>query len=176
MLQLHKPGSRGLADRRLQERLQPSLLDRLTDDDPGSGKEVRDERAIDTRRLKEILQRDLSWLLNTSNMGNALDAERYPWAARSVLNYGVDVVEGSFASEDRAVLIKEAIERAIIHFEPRISKQNLRVVLRSEENARETIISFDIRADMWAKPIPQNLYLRSEVDLITGALELTSTG
>lgn len=165
-----------MADRRLQERLQPSLLDRLTDDHPGEQSETRDERAIDARRLREILQRDLAWLLNTSNLDDEIDAERYPEAAASVLNYGVHEVSGIYSTERRAVLIRDAITAAVSAFEPRIHAGTLAVLLRSEENARETVISFDIRADMWAQPIPQNLYLRSEVDLTTGALRLEATG
>ena len=165
-----------MADRRLQERLQPSLLDRLTDDAPGETREARDERAIDTRRLREILQRDLSWLLNTSNLETEIDPERYPHAAASVLNYGVEEVSGSYSTERRAALIRDAIEAAVAAFEPRIRAGTLSVLLRTRENARETVITFDISADMWAQPLPQNLYLRSEVDLTTGALSLETAG
>ena len=45
----------------MSERLQPSLLDRLTDEEPTSQVESRDARVIDIRRLREIVQRDLSW-------------------------------------------------------------------------------------------------------------------
>ena len=56
-----------MADKNIAERLQPSLLDRLTDDAPGDLQEARDMRVIDIRRLREIVQRDLSFLLNTNN-------------------------------------------------------------------------------------------------------------
>lgn len=51
----------------MSERLQPSLLDRLTDDDPTNPREGREARVIDIRRLRDIIQRDLGWLLNTTN-------------------------------------------------------------------------------------------------------------
>ena len=51
----------------MSERLQPSLLDRLTDDDATNAAESREARVIDIRRLRDIVQRDLSWLLNTNN-------------------------------------------------------------------------------------------------------------
>lgn len=187
-----------MADRRLEERLQPSLLDRLTDDNPGDQTETRDDRAIDAKRLRDILRRDLSWLLNTTNLeaelgsehsaeaarleANAgsqvtfLDPDEFPQAARSVLNFGVRAVSGSFATERRAAEIRTAIADAISEFEPRVSAGTLDVVLRSEGNARETVITFDIRADMWAQPVPLDLYLRSEVDLTTGNLTLESRG
>ncbi|ARE41176.1 hypothetical protein RGUI_3035 [Rhodovulum sp. P5] len=165
-----------MADRRLQERLQPSLLDRLTDDAPGDLKEKRDDRVIDARRLRDILQRDLSWLLNTSNLQSEIDPELFPQASVSVVNYGIEEVAGTYSTERRAVLLQDAIEQAIQVYEPRIRRGTLSVLLHSEENARETLVTFDIRADMWAQPLPQSVYLRSEVDLTTGAVTLESTG
>ena len=64
-----------MADKTISERLQPSLLDRLTDKEPGQLKETRDFRVIDLSRLREIIQRDLSWLLNTNNIESSLDPE-----------------------------------------------------------------------------------------------------
>lgn len=185
-----------MADRRLAERLQPSLLDRLTDETPGTASEARDDRVIDKRELLTILRRDLGWLLNTTNLEQEtapdgrgsgvpldhhgrlvhLDPDAHPNVATSVLNYGVRPVSGTFATQRRAEEIRDAIEEAIDVFEPRVSKGSLHVVLRGAQNARDTIITFDIRAEMWAQPYPENLYLRSEVDLTTGALTLESAG
>lgn len=161
-----------MADRMMAERLQPSLLDRLTDDDPTNPSESRDMRVIDIRRLREIVQRDLSWLLNTNNSETWIDPERYPLSARSVLNYGVREVAGDFAAKERAQLIRKSIALAIECFEPRIRKGSAQVEIRSENVARQTVISFDIRADMWAEPIPIELYLRSSVDVTTGEVSL----
>ena len=52
---------------RNEERLQPSLLDRLTDNAPGDVKESRDDRVIDLRRLREIVQDRKSTRLNSSH-------------------------------------------------------------------------------------------------------------
>ena len=52
-----------MADKTLTERLQPSLLDRLTDLEPEAKTESRDSRVINIRRLREIIRRDLAWLL-----------------------------------------------------------------------------------------------------------------
>ena len=165
-----------MADRMMAERLQPSLLDRLTDDDPTNPSESRDMRVIDIRRLREIVQRDLSWLLNTNNSETWINAERYPLTAKSVLNYGVREVAGDFAAKDRANLIRKSIASAIETYEPRIRRGSAQVEIRSENIARQTIISFDIRADMWAEPIPIELYLRSSVDVTTGEVSLERAG
>lgn len=157
-----------MADKTLAERLQPSLLDRLTDNAPGELKESRDTRVIDVVRLREIIQRDLSWLLNTSNIENTFDPEVYPHVARSVLNYGLSEVSGTYSTSQRAELIRRSIERAIAAHEPRIIDGSVDVTLTTEDNGSDMMVSLNIRADMWAQPLPLELYLRSQVDVTTG--------
>ncbi len=43
-----------------KERLQLSLLDRLSDDEPDKLSESRDKRVITVSRLKQLVQRDLA--------------------------------------------------------------------------------------------------------------------
>ena len=161
-----------MSDHTLTERLQPSLLDRLTDDDPGNLKETRDSRVIDLRRLRDIIQRDLSWLLNTFDNSSLVDPVRYPNVINSVLTYGVREVAGEYSTTSRAALIRESIHKAIEKFEPRIIKGTLSVILRDNSSLGQTVVTFDIAAEMWAQPLPMELYLRSQVDVVTGELRL----
>lgn len=161
-----------MVDKSSLERLQPALLDRLTDHEPDKVSEARDERVIDIRRLREIIRRDLSWLLNTNNLDTRIDPELYPHAATSVVNFGVREVSGDYATNRRAQDIRESIRRAIERFEPRLSEGSLEIVLREKEQMHTTMVVFDIHAEMWADPMPIELYLRSEVDFTTGELKL----
>ncbi len=161
-----------MADLTILDRLQPSLLDRLTDHDPEDLREARDSRVIDIKRLREILRRDLAWLLNTANAEQMIDETLYPNAANSVLNYGISKVSGDFSTGDKAEQIRKAISAAITQFEPRILPNSIRVSLRTEDTKTASVISYDIRADMWAEPLPLELYLRSEIDVTTGELHL----
>jgi type VI secretion system protein ImpF len=161
-----------MADNAQNDRLQPSLLDRLTDSQPDSQRETREERVIDIRRLRDIVQRDLSWLLNTTNNDGWLDAERFPNASRSAINYGVREVAGDFSTDEKAEQIRRAIRHAIETFEPRIRAGSAVVDLNIRDVDRKAVIAFDIRADMWAEPVPMELYLRSEIDLTTGEISV----
>jgi type VI secretion system protein ImpF len=163
-----------MADKTIIERLQPSMLDRLTDLEPEARTETRDARVIDIRRLRDIIRRDLAWLLNANNQDTLIDARIYPNVATSVLNYGVRDVAGDFSTRNRVDDIRRAIARAITLFEPRIREGTLEVLLRENERSSQSVIDFDIRADMWAQPLPMELYLRSQVDLTTGHLSLES--
>jgi len=163
-----------MAEHSINERLQPSLLDRLTDDAPDDLKETRDARVIDIRRLREIIQRDLSWLLNTNNSEGIIDPEIYPNIATSTLNFGVHEVAGEFSTAKRAEAIRKSMHKAIERYEPRIKKGSMQVTLAPTEKkgGTGTMINYDIRADMWAEPLPLEVYLRSAVDTTTGELTL----
>ncbi|MCR9108568.1 type VI secretion system baseplate subunit TssE [Marivita sp. XM-24bin2] len=165
-----------MADRTLTERLQPSILDRLTDDAPEKTSENASDRVIDIRRLREIIQRDLAWLLNTGNLDSEIDTERYPNVARSVVNYGVPDSTGDFANKERAIAVRDAIRKAVEFFEPRLIDGTLSVVSRIDDDERESTIVFDIIADMWAEPVPAELYLRSQFDTTTGHVSLEYGG
>jgi len=46
------------------EKLQPCLLDRLTDDEPGKKEESRAQRVVSLQRYRRGVLRDLEWLFN----------------------------------------------------------------------------------------------------------------
>lgn len=68
-----------------RERLQPSLLDRLSDDDREQVVEPRDKRVLSMRDLRKAVLRDLGWLLNSSSLGSFRDLSAYPLASQSVV-------------------------------------------------------------------------------------------
>ena len=68
-----------------RERLQPSLLDRLSDDEPDNAVEPRERRVLSLRTLREGVLRDLAWLLNTHQpaVGAATSTSCRTWPIRS---------------------------------------------------------------------------------------------
>ncbi len=50
------------------ERLQPSLLDRLTDNEPTKTQETRDQRVMSLQQIRAAVERDLASLLNAGNL------------------------------------------------------------------------------------------------------------
>ena len=72
----------------LRDRLQPALLDRLTDLAPQSQVEADDARVMNKSQIRDAVLRDLSWLLNSVQPLGA-EATPFPYAVDSVLNYGL---------------------------------------------------------------------------------------
>ena len=150
-----------------KERLQPSLLDRLTDHDPSARQESRDRRVLSTQQLRNAVLRDLAWLLNTDNLYE--DLEAHPLVASSVLNFGMRDLTGATASSLDGKQLRARLIQAIKDFEPRIDAKSLKVnVLLSEESYNRNSVSFEIKAQLWAEPVPLDLLLKAEIDLERG--------
>lgn len=158
-----------MAELTTQERLQPSLLDRLTDDDPGQSVESREKRVISANRLRECITRDMAWLLNCVNLCADDELADYPEVARSVLNYGIPDLAGTALSGVDASELQRKIRTAIMTFEPRLTASTLKVTASANADRMDGLsLMFNIESEMWAQPIPLNLYLKTEVDLETG--------
>jgi type VI secretion system protein ImpF len=159
---------------KVQDRLQPALLDRLRDDDPTHVQESAESRVLSRNRLREAVLRDLSWLFNSSQLGSSESLEGYPQAQRSVLNYGLPVISGQTISSIDPVVLEGQVRQAIIDHEPRILAQTLRVeaLLTDAQVGQHNQISFRISGQLWAQPVPLELMLHTDIDLETGRVDV----
>ncbi|GAA5182388.1 type VI secretion system baseplate subunit TssE [Niveibacterium umoris] len=159
------------------DRLQPALLDRLTDDEPDKKIEPREKRVLSKSQLRAAVLRDLGWLMNATRLAATEDLSDYPEVERSVINFGLPAFSGETASTLEVADLERAIREAILRFEPRILADTLvveAVTLDSVLNWHN-IVSVKISAQLWAQPVPLELLLRTEVDLETGQVELADT-
>ncbi|WP_293372426.1 type VI secretion system baseplate subunit TssE [Nevskia sp.] len=163
-----------MAELTTQERLQPSLLDRLTDDEPEVRDESRERRVISATRLRDCVTRDLAWLLNAVQIEATVGLDDFPEVRRSVINYGIPDLTGVALSRINVDRLSQSVREAILRFEPRLNAASLRVIVESNSNRMDrAALVFRIESEMWAQPIPLNLYLKTEVDLETGRLNVT---
>ncbi|CDG85979.1 type VI secretion system baseplate subunit TssE [Janthinobacterium agaricidamnosum] len=157
-----------------KERLQPSLLDRLTDDEAGSPQEPRDKRVLSMRGLRKAVLRDLGWLFNTTCLGALQELADSPLAARSVLNFGLPDLAGRTASGLQLAELERRIRQAIWDFEPRILRDSVSVkaVAPGDRSANPNQLAFEIHGELWGQPLPERLYLKTELDLEMGQVTL----
>jgi type VI secretion system protein ImpF len=142
-------------------------LDRLSDDAPGRAVEGRSERVISLARYKEAVLRDLLWLLNTTAHPPGAEIHQYPMAASSVMNFGCRSLCGLTLGSIDLVEWERHLLTVIRNFEPRIISQTL-TVRSSVDQFSRTPLSFDVRGELWAKPIPEQIWLKTAVDMDTG--------
>jgi len=163
-----------MADLRFQDRLRPALLDRL-EQDPAAPKKGGASEIMSMRQLRQAVLRDLGWLLNATSLDSAEDLEAYPHVARSVLNYGMPDMTGCIGL-DRAELAKR-LRRAILDFEPRLTRSSVKVRAEADEEGNHpgNTLRFRIDAELWAEPVPIQLFLRTQVDFETGDVDVLET-
>lgn len=160
-----------------KERLQPSLLDRLTDDEPSRRQESREKRVLSPRQLRDSVIRDLQWLLNASDLVSVQDLAPYPEVIDSVVNYGLPDLAGKNVSGLEIGALERDLRRIIQRFEPRILPHSLHIrVVVDEGLMSHNAVRFDIEGELWGQPLPQQLYLKTEVDLESGAFEVSERG
>ena len=150
------------------ERIQPCLLDRLTDENPEAVKESRNERVISVKRYREGVLRDLIWLLNAKAHTERDGLDEFPEVARSVLNFGTRDLCGLISSSLDLGTLEQEIAEAMRRLEPRINPGSLAVTAVSGAQKFANGIAIEIRGDLWAYPVPEQLYIRTEIDLDTG--------
>jgi len=159
-----------------RERLQPSLLDRLTDNAPEQRRESPDQQTLSMQQLRQAVLRDLAWLLNTTNLAATEDLADWPRIAAATLNYGVPGFTGVVAAARKVATLEQAIADAIRAYEPRIRAESLRVRVREGDmdTAVPTLV-FEIQGELWAQPVPQQLFLETAIDIETRLAVVTDT-
>ncbi|MEA3640535.1 MAG: type VI secretion system baseplate subunit TssE [Lamprobacter sp.] len=156
----------------LQERLQPSLLDRLADDNPGERTEPPSNRFLSVQQLRRFVQRDIGWLFNAADLQTMV--EGYTEVERSVLNFGIPDLAGFTVSSLDVGALENAIRTALERYEPRLIRQSIR--LRAEvdqDSMSHNTLILHIACELWATPVPVEMVLRTALDFESGKVSVT---
>lgn len=155
------------------KQLMPSLLDRLTDDQPRERTEALAAWSMSMHRYREAVLRDLRWLLNSTRQPADHPLYAYSEAPSSVLNYGIRDIAGLTVGAVSAAALETEIRQAILDFEPRILPSSLVVTVTSLLEAHQSgRMEVHIAGTLWAEPLPEYVELRSEFHLETGVVEV----
>ncbi|WP_420820498.1 type VI secretion system baseplate subunit TssE [Rhodoferax lacus] len=168
------PSAVSATSRRSERRYLPTLFDRLCDDAPSESVEAPEAYASSRSQMRQIVQRDLALLLNTTDQSDLIDSARYPEAARSTINYGVPALAGGYLSEKKWADIEAMIRRAILRFEPRLMPETLvvRPLQKELTSAHYNVLTFEISGHIQMQPYPLEFTVQSQVDLETNRIAL----
>lgn len=162
----------------VRDKMQPSLLDRLTDNAPDKKKESASSTVISHSALRRNVLRDLQWLFNSINNETQQDLQPFAHVQRSVLNYGVAPLSGQRMSDIEWHDVQRMITQSILNFEPRIMPVGLQVRCISDTNALDlhNVLSIEIKGRLWCVPYPLEFLFRTDVDLENGHFEFKDVG
>lgn len=152
----------------------PCLLDRLLDDEPKRADEPWDKFHYDQRKMKALILKNISEVLNNANIEPQLDAFKHSAVATSVINYGISPQAGSYSNTHNWTRLEQLIRDALIRFEPRLIPESIIVSLNGERLSpvNQGIISFNIQALVAWFPQPFDLSLGARYEVETESMNL----
>lgn len=158
-----------MAEPASKKRLQPSLLERLTDLHPERRHEATEDVSVNEAQLREQVRRDLSWLFNTTQLAASTDLAPYPQVQRSILNYGIMDLTGHLLNSIAPEQLEESVRAALLSYEPRLLADSLAIAVKLGKNpAGAAALVVEIHADLYCEPLPLALHVRTEIDVETG--------
>lgn len=135
--------------------------------------ESAEQRVVSMRRLRESVLRDLNWLLSTASFDTGSSLEAFPAVERSVLNYGLPSVAGLGVSGLDPEEVARSLKRTLEFFEPRLSQVQVTPEATREGRGDGHALKFRVEAELWGQPVPQQLLLRTQIDVETADVLVT---
>jgi len=164
-----------MAKREIERTVQPSVLDRLTDEDPRTSADPRISYGESLHQFKAALQRDLEWLLNTRRTPTPAP-DSFEELRTSLFHYGVpDMTSLSRDSGDSRELLLKQVDEALAMFEPRLANVRISAVeLEGEAHRRE--LRFIVEAVMRLDPTPEQVRFDTVLHFSTGEVDVLRGG
>ena len=163
-----------MAKREIERTVQPSLIDRLTDEDPRTPADAPTTYAESLRRFKSGVQRDLEWLLNTRRTADT-PPEDLTEVTNSLYLYGVpDITSMSRDSLAARKRLLRHIEETLAQFEPRLTDVRISLLdLDGEHRRRE--LRFVVEATLQLDPTPEQVMFDTVLEFSSGQYDIDAT-
>ena len=157
-----------------QQRLTPSVLDRLLDDAPEMQSEPATSRSQVLRELKIAVRRDLENLLNTRRRFREWP-EELTELNKSLVHVGIpDFTSGNMGSAAAREECRRTVEEAIRTYEPRFKA--VEVQLPENVESLDRTLRLRIVGTLYAEPAPEPVVFDSVVEPTSGAFEIRAIG
>lgn len=138
-----------------------------------SGRGSLKRRGADEGALKRNLALDLMALVNTIDLGSAVELDDLDYVSRSVLNFGLYDVAHLTSEEMGVEEIARNLSAALLQYEPRLNAQTLSVERQTTFDDVNQRIRFTVSAEMACKPLDVPIEFIAEVDVSGGKVQLT---
>lgn len=132
----------------------------------------RDGAGEDT--LRRHLMDDMANLLGTINLETVQELAEFPYVQKSILNYGILEISRLTVDSISSPALLRDLKTALLRHEPRLIDETVAIKLRHEHTDAGQRVSFDVSAEMTAKPVDVPLEFVAEIDVGAGKLALSS--
>lgn len=156
-----------------RDRLLPSLLDRLLDDQPETREEPRWRDGLVIKTIKQGICRDVQNILNARRPLDELP-ERFVELPRSLANYGLPDLQSLEIREDHELEhLCHTIAALLEAFEPRLHHVVVTPDLGDEgRRPLDRRLRFTIEALLVVEPLREGVRLSSAIDATSGDFQV----
>jgi type VI secretion system protein ImpF len=162
-----------MAKREIERTVQPSVLDRLTDDDPKSSADPRTTYAASLRQFKASVQRDLEWLLNTRRIPD-VPPDDLEELNESLYTYGIpDITSMSRDSQETRFRLLQQVEDALRLFEPRLANVKVSIVEVEGAEHQRRELRFVVEATLRLDPTPEQVVYDTVLHFSSGQIDVS---
>jgi len=159
-----------MARTELDRAVQPSLLDRLTDEALRDSVDHTTTREASARAFRNSVQRDVEWLLNTRRTIVATTS-LHPELQHSVHQFGLPDSSGlSFSNIEGRKQLTDDITDTLRRFEPRL--MNVVVNLTEADMVKAPQVRFSITATLRMDPSPEQIVFDTVLEIASGTFDV----
>jgi type VI secretion system protein ImpF len=162
-----------MARTEIERTVRPSILDRLTDNEPGLAADPPITREESERRYRLAVERDVEALLNTRRV--MIPAPDWcPELRRSVYDYGlIDTTSISVGTKAGRERLLSALQDAIERFEPRLAHPRVRLL--DAQQVRAPQMRFVVEAVLVMDPGREDVMFDTVLEIASGEYDVRDT-
>ncbi len=155
-------------------RVEPSLLNRLTDKYVEAKIETYENRTETIEEYKNSIKKDLERLFNSHNtlgISEEVHSKKDDEIYSSILTYGMKSLAGTLLTTPVIESIKNDISESVLKFEPRIIPESLEVEVRKSQaskSAEPNKAEIRISGSVYTPSSKETFAVRTEIDVETG--------
>lgn len=129
--------------------------------------------SLDEATLRRHLQADLSALLNTIELGSAVDLEDVPHVRSSIANYGFTDLSSITLAELSLPKLRQTLRDSLIAHEPRLRRDSIEITINTPEGDTRQQLSIEVSAELMGDPVDIPVDFDAEVDVSAGKLRMS---
>jgi type VI secretion system protein ImpF len=137
-----------------------------------SGRRSAGRLPITEGSLRRDVAQDLEALMNTIALESSEDLNDFGYVRKSVLNFGLPDIAHRTIDEASVGDIKDEIEVALKHFEPRLTPDSIHAARDVAVDKIELKVRFVVQAELRCEPVNVPVEFVADVDVDGNAVEI----
>lgn len=137
-----------------------------------SGRRGMTRKPVSEPVLRREVNRNLTNLLNTTQLGSTQDLSQAPYVQRSILNYGIPSLSSITIDENKVSDVTDYLKDALLRYEPRMIPSSIVAKRDTSVDEVELTVRFTIAGQLRCEPLDIPVEFVAEVEGDTGKFRI----